>query len=181
MLPRSKPPEHRPDGPGRVSTVITRSRPCSAAAVSAKSRNSAPRSNGNPRPNPAEFWPMLPCNRSLPGPFCRLIRVTPGISPRGANISSGTDRHLSPLWMVLPCQAMPTRKVAVSASRSRQFWTSLGIATKVGNGAGMCSSDMVPSRRGRLNKRSVHVESGQRLTLGHDLNWDEGKGQQFHQ
>src|SRR5271165_6888216 len=77
-------------------------------------------------------------NCSTPGPFCRLINVTPGIRPSGAKAFSGIERPLSIGASGLPCQAMPTRKVR-AGNRLDQRSTRVGSAERYGISPAPCS------------------------------------------
>ena len=84
-----------------VSTVMTRSRLCITAAVSAKSCN----------------WALKSINRRLlkcfficleADPFCKLYKTIPSIWLRGIKLTRGQERLKSFSWVGLPAQTIPT-------------------------------------------------------------------------
>src|ERR1700720_1233798 len=97
-----------------VSTLITRSRVSTRAAVSAKScRSSVKSCSSMPRGGQAAS--------AAGGPFCNEMKRTPDMSPSGAKVSRVIERRLSRricpgLFIRPPAQQSPTRRPARPAT-----------------------------------------------------------------
>jgi len=141
MATQTSTPTPRPGGPPRYRwppqvEVSQQSRRVGEVVLEFLARSRT----ANPGPEPALSW-FRPTS-----PFWMLRRLTSGNWARGAKRVSATERWRSPLWVVLPCQTMPTRRPEIDSSSCFQCVTRLGLDAGRVRVRGWCPGWCPPGR-----------------------------------